>query len=340
MFKTSAFFFLVVLLVLTLPGCQTPGGDDLASPAITSSPMVVQETDEVTAEVEQSDSESTSTPPAPMEVAASVVETIACGEIFCQVPWIGYLNRPIGDSDQNVIDLSYPYASTQDGTFDPHHGVEFANPYGTPVYASGPGEVVYAGTDDLTVLGPYTGFYGNVVILRHPHLYEGRDLFTLYAHLSFIEVEPGARVISGDRIGAVGASGAADGSHLHFEVRLDVNDYDHTTNPVLWFAPVSTLESERMGVIAGVILGHSGNPLPEFSFTLEKFGEDGSVEARYYPKTYYPHRTNGYPVLGETFVVPDVPAGEYRLVFISGRFYEIFFTLETGSLGFIRLQLD
>jgi murein DD-endopeptidase MepM/ murein hydrolase activator NlpD len=43
---------------------------------------------------------------------------------------------------------------------------------------------------------------------------------TMYAHLSSIAVRLGQLVRTGDRVGAVGASGDATGPHLHFEVRL------------------------------------------------------------------------------------------------------------------------
>jgi len=95
-----------------------------------------------------------------------------CGQSFCQVEWIGQLGRPIPGGYRNTIAQAYPYASTRDGTLPPHHGVEFPNPSGTPVLATAPGNVEFAGSDDMNLLGPYTGFYGNVVILRHQGLLE------------------------------------------------------------------------------------------------------------------------------------------------------------------------
>ncbi|WP_052768690.1 peptidoglycan DD-metalloendopeptidase family protein [Streptomyces humi] len=86
-----------------------------------------------------------------------------------------------------------------------HTGQDFAVDTGTPVYAVGPGRVVTAGCGD--------GF-GNQVVLRHPDGY-----YTQYAHLSVINVRPGQEVSTGQRIGAAGATGNADGPHLHFEVR-------------------------------------------------------------------------------------------------------------------------
>jgi len=268
------------------------------------------------------------------------IQTIDCGEVFCQIQWVGVLERPINSDYRNIIDLTYPYASTRNDTLDIHHGVEFVNSSGTPVLAAQKGDVIFAGSDALTLLGPYTGFYGNVVIIRHAGLYQDRDLYTLYAHLSAVDVEVGAQVNAGEMIGRVGASGTAVGSHLHFEVRLDVNDYDHTTNPVLWFAPVIDPESGPSSSLAGVILDQAGTPVSRYQFTLERYGDNGKIEAYYYPATYYAAGVNGHPVLQENFAVSDLQPGTYRLAFIYGKLYELNFTLEPGELGFIKIQLD
>jgi len=263
-----------------------------------------------------------------------------CGQSFCQVEWIGQLGRPIPGGYRNTIAQAYPYASTRDGTLPPHHGVEFPNPSGTPVLATAPGNVEFAGSDDMNLLGPYTGFYGNVVILRHQGLLEDLDVFTLYAHLSAIDVEVGEMVKAGDKLGEVGASGAADGSHLHFEVRLDENAYDQTVNPVLWFNPISVPDTEPASMLAGLIVKGNGGPLSEFEFTLERYGSNGSVEERYYHKTYVSYDMNAHPYLNENFAMSDIPAGSYRLAFIYGSLYEYFFHLEPGSLGYIAIHLD
>jgi murein DD-endopeptidase MepM/ murein hydrolase activator NlpD len=42
----------------------------------------------------------------------------------------------------------------------------------------------------------------------------------MYAHLSKIEVRRGQNIDTGERLGLVGATGDANGPHLHFEVRL------------------------------------------------------------------------------------------------------------------------
>jgi hypothetical protein len=265
--------------------------------------------------------------------------SLDCEDVFCLQPWPGWLERPIGEWDIRTIDYSYPYASTGGGTLDPHFGVEFPNKFGTPVLAAHDGQVIFAGSDHMTQFGPFLGFYGNVVILSHPRLLnDERDVYSLYAHLSEIKVEVGDQVETGEVIGEVGATGAAIGHHLHFETRLDSNAYDHTVNPVLWFAPLEELNQQGTAMLAGLIIDQLGNPLTEFPLTLEKLSPTGEVEAIYYPLTYYPIRSNGSSFLGENFVLPDLPAGNYRLLFIAEYLYEIPITLEPGSLGFITFQ--
>jgi murein DD-endopeptidase MepM/ murein hydrolase activator NlpD len=67
----------------------------------------------------------------------------------------------------------------------------------------------------VTWAGPLAGGWGKLVVVAHAD-----GVRTLYAHLSSIAVRVGARVGTGDRLGAVGATGDATGPHLHFEVRL------------------------------------------------------------------------------------------------------------------------
>jgi len=84
-----------------------------------------------------------------------------------------------------------------------HLGVDYAAPTGTPVRTVADAQVEFAGVQRG---------YGNVIILRHRN-----NQTTLYAHLSRIDVRKGQRVSQGDRIGAVGSTGASTGPHLHFE---------------------------------------------------------------------------------------------------------------------------
>jgi murein DD-endopeptidase MepM/ murein hydrolase activator NlpD len=88
-----------------------------------------------------------------------------------------------------------------------HEGADLAAPAGAPVAAPGPGRVALA--EELY-------FSGGTVILDH-----GAGLFTMYFHLSRIDVKAGEDVDSGGRIGAVGATGRATGPHLHWGARLN-----------------------------------------------------------------------------------------------------------------------
>jgi len=85
-----------------------------------------------------------------------------------------------------------------------HEGIDLAAPSGTPVTATAPGKVVFAGKD---------GRYGKTVVIDH-----GGGYRTRYAHLKKIDTKKGKRVKRGDVIGRVGKSGNASGAHLHYEV--------------------------------------------------------------------------------------------------------------------------
>jgi murein DD-endopeptidase MepM/ murein hydrolase activator NlpD len=110
------------------------------------------------------------------------------------------------------IALGWPLDVPATDVFGPrgnrfHTGIDFPAPIGTPVAAAGAGQVTYA--------GHLEGGWGLVVTIAH-----GSGVRTMYAHLSEIDVQLGARVADGAAIGLVGASGRATGPHLHFEVRL------------------------------------------------------------------------------------------------------------------------
>lgn len=91
--------------------------------------------------------------------------------------------------------------------YRPHRGVDYAAAMGTPVSATCDGTVSFAGR---------RGSYGKLVTVKHRNGYTTR-----YGHLSAIArgVRPGARVVQGDVIGYVGATGLASGPHLHYEMR-------------------------------------------------------------------------------------------------------------------------
>ena len=107
------------------------------------------------------------------------------------VPLMGRLTSPFGK-----------YREYNTGVRRHHYGTDIANVVGTPIYASNRGIVTLA--DRLHL-------YGNAVILNH-----GQGVSTSYSHLSEIHVKVGEHVEKGQRIGLMGATGQATGSHLHW----------------------------------------------------------------------------------------------------------------------------
>lgn len=99
-----------------------------------------------------------------------------------------------------------------------HSGVDMAAPYGTAIYASNSGKVIYSG---------WYGGYGKVVIIDHGKI-NNQNTSTLYAHMSASNVNVGEYVTKGQKVGNVGTTGYSTGPHLHFEVRKN----GQTQNPL------------------------------------------------------------------------------------------------------------
>ena len=87
-----------------------------------------------------------------------------------------------------------------------HLGYDLSVTKHYPVEAANSGAVAFAG--DL-------GIYGNAVILDH-----GLGLFSLYGHLSSINVKVGEPIKQRQIVGNTGETGLAAGDHLHYGVYL------------------------------------------------------------------------------------------------------------------------
>jgi murein DD-endopeptidase MepM/ murein hydrolase activator NlpD len=88
-----------------------------------------------------------------------------------------------------------------------HSGVDLSAPYKTPVYATGPGIVIFTGVRDN---------YGRVVEIDHGH-----GIVTRYAHLHRILVAKGQKVGPETEIAQLGSTGRSTGPHVHYEVVVD-----------------------------------------------------------------------------------------------------------------------
>jgi hypothetical protein len=240
-----------------------------------------------------------------------------------------------------TIDTSYRFGSTQGGLRDPHHGVEFLNPHGTPVYAAADGVVVTAGDDRKTFYGPYSYFYGNLVVVKHDLPGLSEPLYTLYGHLSKILVEVGDSVRAGREIGEVGMSGVATGSHLHFEVRWGENDYKNSINPEVWLAPLSGPDGSPMGALAGRILDAQGNALPVEDIVLEHLPAlDGDPDFTFYLKSYEEKALANRPPYEESFAAGDLPSGWYRISFVQSGMQSHLVQLPPGQLVLVTLRVE
>lgn len=89
------------------------------------------------------------------------------------------------------------------GRRQPHNGVDFAAPSGTPVLATGDGVVT------LVTNHPYAGRY---VVIKHSANYSTR-----YLHNSRILVKKGQHVKRGQEIAISGSTGRVTGPHIHYE---------------------------------------------------------------------------------------------------------------------------
>lgn len=118
-----------------------------------------------------------------------------------------FLRSPFRFEPRVTSRFSYRRLHPVLGVHRPHLGVDYGAPTGTPVIAVATGQVVSAGRSSGS---------GNMVRLRHTNGYE-----TYYLHLSaFAEgVRSGTRVVQGQVIGRVGATGLATGPHLDYRMR-------------------------------------------------------------------------------------------------------------------------
>ncbi|MEE2821606.1 MAG: M23 family metallopeptidase [Acidobacteriota bacterium] len=87
-----------------------------------------------------------------------------------------------------------------------HLGFDLASVRHGPVESANAGIVAFA---------DYLGIYGNTVLVDH-----GLGLFSLYGHLSSLEVQHGQKVELGQILGRTGQTGLAAGDHLHFSMIL------------------------------------------------------------------------------------------------------------------------
>lgn len=293
-----------------------------------------------------------STPvPSPTGIIDAPLDDEALSELFQpppeQVPLIRQPNdhfvfqRPVNARGNSRSLFYYPYGS-QGLVSRVHHGIDIVNPIGQPVQAAQDGLVVYAGStlQDIRIndFEVYVS-YGQVVVIKHDFSFKGQDLYTLYAHLSWIEVEEGELVEMGDVVGLVGETGYVTGSHVHFEVRIGTNSYANTYNPLLWMVPYL-----NHGVIAGRVIDSDGNYINNVTLQINRGGRRVDSTVTYADPTGIVigrYHVNPDPNWGENFVFGDVEEGQYQIVaLVNGRRFEDTITVEWGMVNWVEFQVD
>ncbi len=143
----------------------------------------------------------------PENLERSRRESRILGEVFSRITpeilWDGGFVVPIPNAQGSNFGH---WRVFNDQPRNPHSGADISAAAGTPIRSTSRGRV--AETGDYF-------FNGNTVIVDH-----GLGIYSVYLHLSQIDVEPGQIVERGESVGLVGATGRVTGPHLHWGFRI------------------------------------------------------------------------------------------------------------------------
>lgn len=133
--------------------------------------------------------------------------------------------------------------------YRPHHGVDYAAPKGTPVYAIADGTVIFKG---------WGGGGGNTLKIKHP-----RNLTSGYLHLSGFAkgIATGVRVSQGQLIGYVGSTGTSTGPHLDFRLWKGGTPIDPLKAPSEPVEPIKAENREYFEWVRSMVLAELGDSL-------------------------------------------------------------------------------
>ncbi len=117
----------------------------------------------------------------------------------------------------------WTWSSSTNGFSSWHPGVDMMSPRNTPIYAIADGTVITSTEGSGSGLGVY---------IEVEHQINGQRVVSRYGHMQYgtREVARGTQVKKGQKLGGVGDSGNAYGTHLHFEVVVNGNKVD----PMWW----------------------------------------------------------------------------------------------------------
>ena len=130
-----------------------------------------------------------------------------CSKFQPERLWDGRFGRMEGSPKAGYADHRTYLYNNEKIDEQVHLGVDIASLERANVEAANRGIVVFA---------EYLGIYGNTVILDH-----GQGIFSLYSHMSQIDVPVGTMVEKGGLLGLTGTTGMAGGDHLHFSMLVN-----------------------------------------------------------------------------------------------------------------------
>jgi murein DD-endopeptidase MepM/ murein hydrolase activator NlpD len=120
--------------------------------------------------------------------------------------WTGVFQLPVADAE--FTSPFGKYRTYSDGKKSHHVGLDLSQKRGVPVMAA---------ADGLVLVAHEQAIFGNVVVVNHGH-----HVATSYNHLDSIAVQEGERVVAGQVVGTLGATGQSTGPHLHWGLEVDV----------------------------------------------------------------------------------------------------------------------
>lgn len=121
--------------------------------------------------------------------------------------WQGHFARMPGSARAGYADHRTYFYKGQAIDRQVHLGMDIASTSRVDVRAANSGKIIFA---------DYLGIYGNMVMVDH-----GQGVFSLYSHLSQINVAPGDTVDQKTVLGLTGTTGMAGGDHLHFSMLVN-----------------------------------------------------------------------------------------------------------------------
>ena len=157
--------------------------------------------------------------------------------------------------------LSEPYEITggfEDSDYEAelgkaHKGVDFvATNNNWDVYSAYDGTIITSYDGCAPYGGSFGsscgGGYGNYVVIEHEDP-ENNVFYTLYGHLAEVNVDTGDIIKQGQKIGLAGNSGSTTGRHLHFELRIGLNDKGHTVDPIPYFGDNEIIDIDKIKIM-------------------------------------------------------------------------------------------